>query len=65
MYGIEEGDSLVTFSKKVVDSPIWRPEDLKSEALVPHTRAGSGKGDRGKGPEESRIQEGLPCNGGG
>jgi transcription-repair coupling factor (superfamily II helicase) len=33
MYGIEEGDSLVT-SVKSMDSPIWRPEDLKSEALV-------------------------------
>lgn len=33
LYGIKEGDSFVT-SVKCMDSPIWRPEDLKSEALV-------------------------------
>jgi len=33
LYGIKEGDSLVT-SVKGMDSPVWRPEDLKREALV-------------------------------
>ncbi|HXX81439.1 MAG TPA: DEAD/DEAH box helicase, partial [Thermodesulfovibrionales bacterium] len=33
LYGIKEGDSLVT-SVKGMGSPIWRPEDLKREALV-------------------------------
>lgn len=33
LYGIKEGDSLVT-SVKGMDSAVWRPEDLKREALV-------------------------------
>lgn len=33
LYGIKEGDSLVT-SVRGMDSPVWRPEDLKREALV-------------------------------
>ena len=33
LYGIKEGDSLVT-SVKGMDSPVWRPGDLKREAMV-------------------------------
>jgi len=33
LYGIKEGDSFVT-SVKGMNSPVWRPEDLKREALV-------------------------------
>lgn len=59
LYGIEEGDSLVT-SAKGMDSPVWRPEDLKREALLLGTgqeaeREAVAKGLRGLGYKRVSI----------